>query len=213
MRKTSSTAKESDLPLLFTRSLQPGAESEFQAKTAEQLLAEGNNLSIGYISSPLNDFRHTAHLGAKGESSGDLAFLELDRKKTMSKTCGLEGEVDDDVSFLSSDHLSKAERFTEKKSKIDGMKEFFTSFKKGKRFSHDCTTSGDSALDTHSVGNESSEHSLRGVTDCEIMSILSGQMAATSEMDGLLEEFIEAFNMTEQRTRKEVVAKRLAKLK
>lgn len=38
-------------------------------------------------------------------------------------------------------------------------------------------------------------------------------MATTSEMDGLLEEFIEAFNMTEQRTRKEVVAKRLAKLK
>jgi len=217
-RKSSSTARENDLPLLCTRSLQPGAEPEFKEKTPEHLLAEGNNLSIGYISSPLNDFRHTAHLGAKGESSGDLAFLELGAKRTMSKTCGLEGDVTETVFFSNSGNpLSRKnfqdDRFTEKKSKIDGMKEFFTSFAKSKRFSHDCTTSGDSALDTNSVGNESSENSLRGVTDCEIMSILSGQMATSSEIDGLLEEFIEAFNMTEQRTRKEVVAKRLAKLK
>lgn len=139
MRKTSSTVQNNDL--ISTRSLQPGAVPELKAKTTEQLLAEGNNLSIGYISSPLNDFRHTAHLGAKGESSGDLAFLELGGKRTMSKTCGLEGDVTEAVFFSNSGPLGRGildDRFTEKKSKIDGMKEFFTSFSK-KRLSHDCT--------------------------------------------------------------------------
>ena len=54
----------------------------------------GNNFQdnqnlVSYISPPLGDFRHTAHLGHHGESFGDLSFLNSTKIEYSDKNAGL----------------------------------------------------------------------------------------------------------------------------
>jgi hypothetical protein len=44
---------------------------------------------VSYISPPLGDFRHTAHLGHHGESFGDLSFLNSTKIEYTDKNAGL----------------------------------------------------------------------------------------------------------------------------
>lgn len=44
---------------------------------------------VSYISPPLGDFRHTAHLGHHGESFGDLSFLNSTKMEYSDKNAGL----------------------------------------------------------------------------------------------------------------------------
>lgn len=213
-RKNSQTVPSDagDGCLLLTKSLEPGAFYEQQSKkSTKQLLEESNTLTLGYISSPMDDFRHTAHLGAKGESSGDLTFLEYAAKgRAINKNCGLQGDV------LNSNAMVDTGIFTPEKtrtrSKIEGMKELFSNIKKTKKFSLDGTTgSGDSALDACSVGNESKEDSINGnILDCEIISMISDNLTMKSDVTGLLDEFMDIYMEMEQATIKKSAGSRLS---
>ena len=55
-------------------------------------LQDNQNL-VSYISPPLGDFRHTAHLGHHGESFGDLSFLNSTKIEYTDKNAGLRIEA------------------------------------------------------------------------------------------------------------------------
>ena len=50
---------------------------------------QDNQNLVSYISPPLGDFRHTAHLGHHGESFGDLSFLNSTKIEYSDKNAGL----------------------------------------------------------------------------------------------------------------------------